>query len=428
MKSAKLSIKRPRLDNAPPVPLRVAVKIQRSCYGRSALTEIGVHQLLKRDEGPCPDLIGFHEAFFHDGHVCSVYGLHGRSLDTHLDRAPLPLAELKIIARQLLGGLVRMHRHGYAHTDVKPMNILYRRTPRPRALLSDMGNADNVFRQGSNRCTREYAPPEVLLGNPLGPRMDIWSLACTLFELATGRDLFDPRAAAKRKYADFSRRPPDSAFDPSVHTDSAAEEAEQCVAGSILGGKYRLEARLGQGNFATVWRAVVLHDKPLDTRDHELPTYCRAEDSRRQTATPEAANVVPAEDTARAWRKARGADDLHDLVYNYEHLVLMQHLLGPLPPDWAAEGLYAATYCAPTGSLKHEAPAAPVTDLETLLRRRKIPAAEARGLAEFLRPMLAWNPSDRPSAMACLQSSWLKEERARRSAPARAARLGLVEE
>ena len=169
MKSAKLSIKRRLPDRRSQAPLRVAVKVQRSRYGRSALTEIGVHQLLKRDEGPCPDLIGFHEAFFHGGHVCSVYGLHGRSLDTYIDRAPLPLAEVKIIAGQLLGGLARMHRHGYAHTDVKPMNILYRRTPRPRALLSDLGNADNVRRRGSNRCTREYAPPEVLLGNPLDP-------------------------------------------------------------------------------------------------------------------------------------------------------------------------------------------------------------------------------------------------------------------
>ena len=409
MKSAKLSIKRRLPDLRSQAPLRVAVKVQRSRYGRSALTEIGVHQLLKRDEGPCPDLIGFHEAFFDEGHVCSVYGLHGRSLDTYLDRAPLPLAEVKIIARQLLGGLARMHRHGYAHTDVKPMNILYRRTPRPRALLSDLGNADNVSRRGSNRCTREYAPPEVLLGNPLDPLMDIWSLSCTLFELATGQDLFDPRASARKKYSDFSRKLPDGAFDPSVRADSAEEEAEQCVPGSILGGKYRLEARLGQGNFATVWRAAVLHDEPLDGSYDSLLAQCRAEDARRQPAPPEAgAGVIPAEDPARAWRKARGADDLHDLVFNYEHLVLMQHLLGPLPPDWAAEGIYASAYCAPAGQLKHNAGEGPTTDLGKLLRQRKIQSAEARELAGFLLPMLAWKPEDRPSAMACLESPWLK--------------------
>ena len=130
MKSAKPSIKHPLPK--PPHPPRVAVKIQRRCYGRDALTDIGIHHFLRRDHGPSPDLIGFHEAFFDDGHICTAYQLHGRSLDTFVDRGPLPLHEVRTITRQLLGGLVRMHEYGFAHTDVKPLNILYRRTPKPR--------------------------------------------------------------------------------------------------------------------------------------------------------------------------------------------------------------------------------------------------------------------------------------------------------
>ena len=95
MKSAELSIKVPIPKTAP--PQRVALKIQRRCYGRDALTEIGIHHYLRRDHGPSPDLIGFHEAFFHDGHVCTSYELHGRSLDTFVDRGPLPLNEVRAI-------------------------------------------------------------------------------------------------------------------------------------------------------------------------------------------------------------------------------------------------------------------------------------------------------------------------------------------
>ena len=410
MKSAKHSIKLPRPDKGSCGPLRVAVKVQRSRYGRDALSEIGVHHLLRQDEAACPDLIGFHEAFFHDGHVCSVYGLHGRSLDTFLDRSPLPLAEVKIIARQLLGALERMHRHGFAHTDVKPMNILYRRTPRPRALLSDLGNADNVMRRGSNRSTRDYTPPEVLLGNPLDVRMDIWSLACTIFELVTGHDLFNPYAAAKKKYAEFNKKPPATAFDPSVAANDVEEEAEQCAPGSVLGGKYLLEARLGQGKFATVWRASALHDKPLDGSYDTLLAHCRAQDALRVSSETGPAAAPGAEDPRRAWRKARGADDLHDLVLIYEHLVLMQELLGPVPADWALGGIYASAYCTASGQLKHDPGKGPSTNLLSLLLSRRIPAADAGALAEFLLPMLAWKPEDRPTPASCLKASWLQQK------------------
>ena len=401
MKSAKRSIKVP--IPRPVQPQRVALKIQRRCYGRDALTEIGIHHFLRRDHGPSPDLIGFHEAFFDDGHVCTAYELHGRSLDTFVDRGPLPLDEVRAITRQLLGGLVRMHAYGFAHTDVKPQNILHRRTPKPRAHLSDLGNADNILRQGSNRCTRDYTPPEVLLGNPLDLRIDLWSLACTVFELATGRVLFDPYKATGRKYKEFNQELPETAYDPSVAADATAEAAEQYRPGTILSGKYRLESKLGSGKFATVWRATVLNTKPLDGTYETLSARC--------TEIEETAPIDPTTitDPARAWRKARGAQDLHDLVLNYEHLVLMQELLGPPPCDWATTGHYASAYCTPDGQLKHDAsPRNPAT-LETLLRRRKLLPTDARDLAAFLMPMLTWKPTDRPTAASALQHPWLQD-------------------
>ena len=405
MKSAKPSIKHPLPK--PPQPPRVAVKIQRRCYGRDALTEIGVHHFLRRDHGPSPDLIGFHEAFFDDGHVCAAYELHGRSLDTFVDRGLMPLHEVRTITRQLLGGLVRMHDYGFAHTDVKPQNILYRRTPGPRALLSDLGNADNRLRQGSNSCTRDYTPPEVLLGNPLDLRIDLWSLACTIFELATGHDLFDPHKATGRKYKEFNQELPETAYDPSVAVDDAAEKAEQYRPGTILSGKYRLDSKLGSGKFATVWRATVLNAHPLDGTYDTLSARCTELETAIAEAIPE---VIPlTADPARTWRKARGARDLHDLVLNYEHLVLMQDLLGPPPGPWAAAGNYASAYCTSAGQLKHDpTPTAPV-NLETLLRRRKLRASDARELAAFLQPLLTWKPTDRPTAAAALQHPWLQD-------------------
>jgi serine/threonine protein kinase len=420
MKSAKHSIKTPTSDFRISPPRRVALKVQRRRYGYDALTEIGVHHFLRQEKGPSQNLIGFHEAFFHDGHVCSAFELHGRSLDAFTEKGPLPLNEVRIIARQLLGALARMHERGFAHTDVKPLNILYRRSPRPRAKLSDLGNADNVLRQGSNRCTRNYTPPEVLLGNPLDLRIDIWSLACTIFELATGHDLFDPYQAAGRKYAEFNQELPDEAFDPGVEVDSAEEINEQYRPGTILGGKYQLESCLGQGNFATVWRAVTLHDEPLDGTYDNLLAGCKALEVTA-AVSPEKKPTPQPEDTAHAWRKARGARDLHDLVLNYEHLGLMQQLLGPPPPAWVTGGLYANAYCNAAGQLKHDLLPPKAIPLESRLRRCKMKAEEARHLTAFLQPMLSWEPSQRPTAPVCLEAPWLTVTPTGKRPPARPA-------
>jgi serine/threonine-protein kinase SRPK3 len=42
--------------------------------------------------------------------------------------------------------------------------------------------------------TRPPAPPQVLLGAKYSTPSDMWSLACLVFELVTGDQLFDPRS------------------------------------------------------------------------------------------------------------------------------------------------------------------------------------------------------------------------------------------
>ena len=63
------------------------------------------------------------------------------------------------------------------------------------ARICDLGNACWVDRQFTNDIqTRQYRSPEVILGAKYGTSADIWSLACIVFELATGDVLFDPRS------------------------------------------------------------------------------------------------------------------------------------------------------------------------------------------------------------------------------------------
>ncbi|KAL8143441.1 hypothetical protein V2J09_016473 [Rumex salicifolius] len=63
-----------------------------------------------------------------------------------------------------------------------------------RCKLADFGNACWEDRQYTNEIqTRQYRAPEVILQSGYNTSADLWSFACTAFELATGEMLFAPK-------------------------------------------------------------------------------------------------------------------------------------------------------------------------------------------------------------------------------------------
>lgn len=64
---------------------------------------------------------------------------------------------------------------------------------RGRVKLADLGNAcwtDKHFTEDIQ--TRQYRSPEVIVGAKYNSSVDVWSVACLIFELLTGDYLFDP--------------------------------------------------------------------------------------------------------------------------------------------------------------------------------------------------------------------------------------------
>jgi len=108
------------------------------------------------------------------------------------------------ILRGCLAGLSSLHHAGIAHCDLKPANIMVKRTGTKKIVDLDSSSLLKTEKP-TFRGTPYYMAPEQLEGNPIRLRSDVASLGYLLIELLTGKLLFrdietlDDLLAAKRK-------------------------------------------------------------------------------------------------------------------------------------------------------------------------------------------------------------------------------------
>jgi serine/threonine-protein kinase len=89
------------------------------------------------------------------------------------------------VLRAVLAALSALHREGIVHGDVKPANLMLKRTG--NAKLIDIGSAFDWGRGDRGRsCTPAYAAPEVLEGSGGSPHSDLASLGYVLVEMLSG--------------------------------------------------------------------------------------------------------------------------------------------------------------------------------------------------------------------------------------------------
>ena len=93
------------------------------------------------------------------------------------------------IVRDCLNALAALHRHGIVHGDIKPSNIMLKRTG--IAKIVDIGSAFELRHPPRVRaCTPPYAALEVLDNRETTPRSDLCSVGYVLIELLSGRQPF----------------------------------------------------------------------------------------------------------------------------------------------------------------------------------------------------------------------------------------------
>ena len=124
--------------------------------------------------------------------------VQGPSLERLLQQESVQLESAFRYLDGVAEGLEAMHAGGIGHLDVKPSNVIIRRSnagkPTEEAVLVDFGLAGRKLRPGC--ATGSYGAPEVWTNLYPGQEFhplpaDVYALACVAFESVTGRTLFE---------------------------------------------------------------------------------------------------------------------------------------------------------------------------------------------------------------------------------------------
>jgi hypothetical protein len=149
--------------------------------------EVGIARLLEH-----PNVVRAQE-LYEDAEALSfsMELIEGRTLKEELlAKGPLPISEVQRIAEACLQALGAAHAAGIVHRDFKPQNVLLGRAGEVKLLdfgFARVANAAGLTTRSLVLCTPDYAAPELVQGQPVDGRADLYALGVTLYEVLTGR-------------------------------------------------------------------------------------------------------------------------------------------------------------------------------------------------------------------------------------------------
>jgi DNA-binding NarL/FixJ family response regulator/tRNA A-37 threonylcarbamoyl transferase component Bud32 len=147
-----------------------------------------------------------------EGHAYLVMEFfEGGDLNKRLAGKPLPPPEAMRLFRELMLALGDIHEKGILHRDLKPQNLMFRDDG--SLAIVDFGIAKHIdaadrTNAGEVLGTPRYMSPEQVQGRALDLRTDIYSAGVLLFQMLTGRHLFEGDTAVEVALQHLNKPPP----------------------------------------------------------------------------------------------------------------------------------------------------------------------------------------------------------------------------
>jgi serine/threonine protein kinase len=180
--------------------------------------------------------------------IAAIYGLEesggthflvlelveGDTLADRIKGGPIPVEDALKLALQIAEALEAAHEKGVIHRDLKPANIKV--TPEGKVKVLDFGLAKAfagdqkemimsdsptlslaATQQGVILGTAAYMSPEQASGEAVDKRTDIWAFGVVLFEMLTGRSLFEGNNVSQTLASVIKSEPEWKNLPPNLH-------------------------------------------------------------------------------------------------------------------------------------------------------------------------------------------------------------------
>jgi Tol biopolymer transport system component len=216
-------------------------------------------------------------------HALVMEFVDGPDLSQRLANGPIPVDETVAIARQIADAIEAAHEQGIVHRDLKPANIKVRddgavkvldfglakafegsasSAPTAPLSLSPTYASPVITGVGMIMGTAAYMSPEQAKGKAVDKRADIWSFGVIVYEMLTGRALFQGETASE-VLASVIMRDPDLNGLPTNVPPSLRHVISRCL---VKDPKLRLrdigEARLALSGSDAIHAVATAPDTP----------------------------------------------------------------------------------------------------------------------------------------------------------------------
>ena len=341
-----------------------------------------------------PNLIGYLGTFAHVDigcdlapiiHPCIIFNLAGESVSKLLrysrqeNKAGLPLQLVKKITKDILHALVYLHSCNIIHTDIKPSNLLMNMRVDDihdgnigsfEISVGDLGGStfcDDLF--SLHVGTAQYCAPELLLELNYGTSIDIWAVFTTVYELITTMLLFDIYNECAIDYGDDE-------------IEQMDDEIEQIDDSEYMDVDIHNECKdIGKDKDKDKDKYI---DRDIDIDIGNNNTY---------------------DDSVISSHSDSSDDDDDCQRVNYQHLLLMEKILGSPPKHFTRNG---RVYYNARGKLKNNPNVTVVPIWKLLILNCHIDVDECKRIEEFLLGGLKYNSDERITAEQALKHPWLQ--------------------